>query len=675
LPQDERFRGEAWHIWPWNIVHQSFLLNQQWWHNATTGVRGVTDQHAAVVNFAARQALDMVSPANTGWTNPEVLRTTMAEGGRNLVRGGLNFVQDIDTALRGGKPSELSEGFELGRNLAATPGKVVWRNRLIELIQYAPTTGDVRPEPILIVPAWIMKYYILDLSPENSLVKYLVGRGFTVFILSWKNPGAQDRDLGMDDYRRLGVMAALDAIVAITAVPRVHGLGYCLGGTLLAIAAAAMARDGDARFASLTFLAAQTDFTEAGELMLFINESQVTFLEDMMWAKGYLDARQMAGAFQLLRSNDLIWSRIVRNYLMGERTPPFDLMAWNADATRMPYRMHSEYLRHLFLDNDLSEGRFRVDNRPITIADIRAPVLAVGTEHDHVAPWRSVYKIHLFTDTDVTFVLTSGGHNAGIVSEPGHPGRHYSIVEAEAALAKAESQLADLRIGKRPEEIAAIDATLSSARAQEDEARRTVERQSDLLRRGAVAQATYDASATALAQARAKVLELEAQLAVAKLPARPEAIKAAEASVKQAQASLKQAHWLLDQRTLSISRPGTVFDVIRNSGELAGPQAPVLSVLPDGAVKLRVYVPEAALSSISVGTSLTVKCDGCGDGMTAAVSYVASEPEFTPPVIYSLQNRQKLVYLVEAIPDADATVLKPGQIIDVRLGGNDDKRH
>lgn len=266
--------------------------------------------------------------------------------------------------------------------------------------------------------------------------------------------------------------------------------------------------------------------------------------------------------------------------------------------------------------------------------------------------------------------------------EPGQPlvqlerrDREIAVAEAEAALAKAESQLADLRIGKRPEEIAAIEATLSSARAQEDEARRTVERQSDLLRRGAVAQATYDAAATALAQAKAKTLELEAQLAVAKLPARPEAIKAAEAGVRQAEANLRHMRWLLEQRTLTISRSGTVFDVIRNSGELAGPQAPVLSVLPDGAVKLRVYVPEAALSSVSVGTTLSVNCDSCGDGMTATISYVASDPEFTPPVIYSLQNRQKLVYLVEAIPDADATALKPGQIVDVRLGGNDDKRH
>ncbi|MEF3366782.1 alpha/beta fold hydrolase [Methylocystis sp. 9N] len=417
LPQDKRFAGEAWRHWPYTLLYQGFLLNQQWWHNATTDVGGVTKQHEKAVDFASRQFLDMFSPSNFLFTNPEALKRTMETGGLNLVRGLQNFLEDMERQAGGKKPFG-ADAFAPGRNLATTPGKVVYRNRLMELIQYAPTTETTRPEPVLIVPAWIMKYYILDLSPHNSLVRYLVAQGFTVFMISWKNPGADDRDLDMEDYLRLGVMAALDVVSRLMPGRKIHATGYCLGGTLLSIAAAAMARDDDRRLQSLTLFAAQTDFTEAGELTLFINESQLDFLEDLMWEHGYLDAKQMAGAFRLLRSNDLVWSYALKSYLMGEREPMTDLMAWNADATRMPYKMHSEYLRQLFLNNDLAEGRLRVDGRTIAAHDIRAPIFAVGAERDHVAPWRSVFKIHLLADTEVTFLLTTGGHNAGIVSEP-----------------------------------------------------------------------------------------------------------------------------------------------------------------------------------------------------------------------------------------------------------------
>ncbi|WP_020186172.1 alpha/beta fold hydrolase [Methylopila sp. 73B] len=426
LPGDRRFDGEGWRKPPYDLLAQAFLLNQQWWHNVTHEVPGVTPHHEEMVSFSARQLLDMFSPSNNPFANPEIVAKTVETGGANFAQGVRNWLEDVNR-LATGRPAAGTEDFEVGRDVAVTPGKVVYCNDLIELIQYAPQTETVGAEPVLIVPAWIMKYYILDLSPANSLVRHLVAAGRTVFCISWRNPTADDRDLALDDYRRLGVMAALEAIGAVVSGARVHAAGYCLGGTLLSIAAAAMARAGDDRLASLTLLAAQTDFTEPGELALFIDHSQLRFLESMMWNRGYLSADQMAGAFQLLRSNDLVWSRLVHDYMMGERTPMIDLMAWNADSTRMPYRMHAEYLRRLYLDNELAAGRFLVDGRPAALQNIRAPLFAVGTERDHVAPWRSVYKVHYLIDPEVTFVLTSGGHNAGIVSEPGHPGRRYRI--------------------------------------------------------------------------------------------------------------------------------------------------------------------------------------------------------------------------------------------------------
>ena len=426
LPQDKRFRGPEWQQLPYLLWYQNFLLLQQWWHNATTGVEGVGDHHENVVAFTARQILDVFSPSNFLATNPEVLAATIQSGGMNLVNGFANFMEDWERALLH-KPPMGTQEFRIGKEVAVTPGKVVYRNDLIELIQYNPTTETVHAEPVLMVPAWIMKYYILDLSPNNSMVKYLIDQGHTVFMISWKNPTEEDRDLGLNDYVDLGVMRALDVVRKIVPDRQVNAVGYCIGGTLLSIAAAVLERDGKSSLKSLTLLAAQTDFTEAGELMLFIDQSQVSYLEDLMWDQGYLDTKQMAGAFQLLRSNDLIWSRMVNNYLMGERRPMIDLMAWNADATRLPYRMHSEYLRKLFLKNDLAEGRYYVGDKPAVLTDIHVPIFTVGAQRDHVAPWKAVYKIKLLSDTDVTFLLTSGGHNAGIISEPGHPHRHYRI--------------------------------------------------------------------------------------------------------------------------------------------------------------------------------------------------------------------------------------------------------
>ena len=428
LPQDKRFSAREWQQWPFNLIYQAFLLNQQWWHHATTGVRGVTQHHEALATFYTRQLLDMVSPSNFAWSNPEVLAATVKSGGANLMQGALQWAGD---AMRqaAGDPAAGTEHFRPGREVAITPGKVVLRNELIELIQYAPQTAEVRPEPVLIVPAWIMKYYILDLSPHNSLVRYLVGQGFTVFMISWRNPTEEDRELGLEDYRKLGVDAAIAAINSIVPGQPIHAAGYCLGGTLLSIAAAHLATTRPDCLRSLTLLAAQTDFTEAGELTLFINESQVAFLEDMMWERGVLGTEQMAGAFHILRSNDLVWSRAVRAYLMGERAVPNDLMSWNADATRMPYRMHSEYLRRLFLNNELAEGRYCAGCDLVSLSDLHAPMFVVGTLRDHVAPWRSTYKInYLAADADITYVLASGGHNAGIVAPPGEAGHSYQVL-------------------------------------------------------------------------------------------------------------------------------------------------------------------------------------------------------------------------------------------------------
>ena len=424
--QDHRWADPSWQMPPFNALSQSQLLAESWWNAALQGLRGASPQSLTIMGFALRQVLEALAPSNFPWTNPQVIETTLRSRGANLINGATLLLRDQERAFNL-RPS-LDPRFRPGHEVAVTPGKVVFRNDLIELLQYAPTTAQVRPEPVLIVPAWIMKYYILDLSPQNSMIRYLVSQGFTVFCISWRNPDASMRDVGLDDYRR-AVMAAIDAALAITGQQRLHACGYCLGGTLLSIAACAMAREADNRLATITLLAAQVDFHEAGELRLFINDSQLALLEDVMWRQGFLDSRQMAGAFQLLRVRDLVWQRAVRLYMLGQEDPPNDLMAWNTDATRMPARMHAEYLRQLFLDNDLSEGRLQVDGRTVALADLRAPMFAVGTDRDNIAPWRSVYNLLRETRTDVDFVLTSGGHNAGIVSEPGHPGRHYLVHE------------------------------------------------------------------------------------------------------------------------------------------------------------------------------------------------------------------------------------------------------
>lgn len=452
--KDARFRDESWQQWPFNALKEGFKASDAWWREAAQ-VDGMTRHHQHMVEFFTRQAFDALSPSNWPATNAEAQQRARETGGQSLAHGYQNFAEDLkkeQAARQDADPDALQPlTFEVGKDVAVTPGKVVFRNHLIELIQYAPTTAKVYPEPLLIVPSCIMKYYILDLSPSNSMVRYLVGQGYTVFIVSWRNPDASDRDLGMQDYLRMGVMEAMAAIKERTQAPRIHALGYCLGGTFLAMVAAALGHKsraskgkgkGAARehaafpphmpeLASVTLLAAQTDFSEPGEMGVFIDDDQIQALRQEMDRKGYFSGKAMAGSFQFLNARDLVWSRNTRRYLLGQDEVDFDLMSWNADLTRLPARMHSEYLSSLFLNNALATGQYRVGGVGVALMDIHAPMLVVGTTRDHVSPWRSVYKIHLQTDTHLTFILAAGGHNAGIVSEPGRPRRSYQIAATE----------------------------------------------------------------------------------------------------------------------------------------------------------------------------------------------------------------------------------------------------
>jgi len=436
---DPRFRHEAWAAWPYSQLRAGFRNAEAFWREAAR-VPGMSAHHAEMTQFFAKQWLAMLAPANWLLSNPVVLNDAVASQGAHLAQGLRHWLADA-SGTAAPPPS-----VRVGQDVAVTPGKVVHRNRLIELIRYEAQSDKVHAAPLFILPSWIMKYYILDLSPHNSLVRYLVEQGHTVYMVSWRNPDASDHELGMDDYLSLGVLDALRAIGTLS--PKgvgVQAMGYCLGGTLLAIAAAALARAGSAPLLgyqdlpplkTLSLLAAQTDFSEPGELGLFIDESQIGLLDNLTRGKGYLSGKQMAGSFQFLHSRDLVWTRRMREYLMGEREQQSDLMAWNADATRMPARMHHEYLTSLYLHNALAASSYRVNSHAVSLSELRMPVFMVGTERDHVSPWRSVYKLHHLCEAEITFALASGGHNAGIVSPPGphdqHPHRGYRIASRPA---------------------------------------------------------------------------------------------------------------------------------------------------------------------------------------------------------------------------------------------------
>ncbi|WP_338846407.1 poly-beta-hydroxybutyrate polymerase N-terminal domain-containing protein [Massilia sp. W12] len=436
----------------WGEECEQFWLFWQSWLQEATKVRGVSNHHQEMNRFFLRQAFDMWSPRNLPWCNPDIWRRALESGGASLWQGKQNWLEDLQKPAYDPQQSDWRPGAEV----AVTPGAVVYRNHLIELIRYSPQTAQVYAEPLLIVPSWIMKYYILDLSPQNSMVRYMLQQGHQVYILSWNNPDAADRDLGMDDYLQMGVFAALEVIASIEPGVAVHSAGYCLGGTLLSIAAAALARTQQvqdasrmAPLASVTLLAAQTDFSEPGEMGVLIDDSQVDMLEDVMSESGYLSGAQMAGAFQFLNSRDLVWNKRVREYWLGVRDAGNDMMAWNADVTRLPARMHGEYLHQFFLENALAEGKYQVEGAPVSLSDIRLPMFVVGTVRDQVSPWPSVYKIVRLTRTDVCFLLASGGHNVGIVAAPGNPKSSYQIhmhleqdkaVATEAWRSQAESK-------------------------------------------------------------------------------------------------------------------------------------------------------------------------------------------------------------------------------------------
>ncbi len=431
-PYAQRFADPAWATFSFNVGAQAFVTGARFAHEAVRQVPGAAAEAENVVGFTVREGLEFAAPDNYLPSNPRLLAQTVEERGANLHRGLRNLTEDVQRLLQGRGPVGV-ENYRVGEQLATSRGKVILRNALMELIQYSPTTAKVHAEPVLVVPAWIMKYYILDLSPNNSLVRYLTDQGHTVFMISWKNPTAADRDLSMDDYLSLGVLAALDAIGKVVPRRKVHAIGYCIGGTLLAIAEALLAQREDERLATLTMFAAQTDFSEPGELSVFIHPAQLAMLEALMWKNGVLESRQMGGAFQMLRTHDLLWAPAVQSYLGGKRLGVNDLMAWNADGTRMAYRMHSDYLHQLYLHNDLAAGRYVALGEPLDLSAVTWPMFVVGTETDHVAPWQSVYKVgRLVRSRDYTFCLTSGGHNAGIISGPQHPKRRHRVLSIRA---------------------------------------------------------------------------------------------------------------------------------------------------------------------------------------------------------------------------------------------------
>jgi polyhydroxyalkanoate synthase len=428
-PKDKRFKHPEWsENAVFNFVKDSYLVAAESILSAIRDVKGMDEASTRKVDFYTRQFVDALSPSNFVATNPEVLTATLASGGQNLLRGLENLLADLE---RGNGRLAITmtdmKAFRLGENIATTPGKIVYQNELMQLIQYTPSTREVRRRPLLIVPPWINKFYVLDLQPKNSFIKWAVDQGHTVFAISWVNPDEKLAAKGLENYMLEGPLAALDAIESATGERSVNAIGYCLGGTLLASTAAYSAAKGDDRITSATYFATLVDFTEVGDMAVFIDEEQLASLERRMRERGYLEAQDMATAFNMLRANDLIWSFVVSNYLLGKEHIPVDLLFWNSDSTRMPAAMHSFYLRKMYQQNLLAKpGGITLADTPIDLSKVRTPTFILATREDHIAPWKSTYAATRLYSGPIKFVLSDAGHMAGVISPPGTKYGHWA---------------------------------------------------------------------------------------------------------------------------------------------------------------------------------------------------------------------------------------------------------
>ncbi|HKS63955.1 MAG TPA: class I poly(R)-hydroxyalkanoic acid synthase [Xanthobacteraceae bacterium] len=425
-PGDKRFNDPEWSSNQfYDFMKQAYLLTTQWGERLVKNAE--LDEHTRhKAEFYVRQIGNAIAPTNFVLTNPEVMRETLSSNAENLARGMSMLAEDIEAGHGNLKirQSDASK-FAVGKNLAMTPGKVIFQNELMQLIQYTPATASVLKRPLLIIPPWINKFYILDLNPEKSFIKWCVEQGLTVFVISWVNPDAQLAAKSFEDYMKSGPIAALDVIKQVTGEDDVNAIGYCVGGTLMAVTLAWMAAKNDRRIASATFFAAQVDFTHAGDLMVFVDEEQLKSLEHKMAERGYLEGSNMANAFNMLRSNDLIWPYVISNYLKGKQPYPFDLLYWNSDSTRMPAANHMFYLRNCYLDNKLSKGQMVIDNVQLDLGNVTIPVYNLATREDHIAPAKSAFLGSKFFGGDVKYVLAGSGHIAGVVNPPGKPKYQY----------------------------------------------------------------------------------------------------------------------------------------------------------------------------------------------------------------------------------------------------------